>query len=89
MNWTDNFPKYGAHWRNRVKQNKKVCMVVTRLGNTDFSMNLNLRSVMSRCFVPGVPGFGMASYRRRGTRGQRPATSFLALFLEGKIHGFQ
>ena len=64
-------------------------MVVTRLGNTDFSMNLNLRSVMSRCFVPGVPGFGMASYRRRGTRGQRPATSFLALFLEGKIHGFQ
>lgn len=63
------FPKYGALWRKRVKQIKKVCMVVTRLGNTDLSMTVNLRSVMLQCYVPGVPGFGMRSYRCRGAKG--------------------
>ena len=44
-----NFPKYRVLWRKRVKQNKKVCMVVTRLGDIDVNMTVNLRSVMSQC----------------------------------------
>lgn len=61
-----NFPKYGALWRERVKQNQKVCMVAARLGNTDLNMTVDLRSVMSECRVPDS---GTGSFRRRGARG--------------------
>lgn len=64
-----NFPKYGALWRERVNQNQKVCMGAARLGNTGLNMTVNLRSVMSECRVPDVPGFRTGSFRYREARG--------------------